>query len=391
MSSRDRSDGAPTSWAIPGCPEPPGWGLDRERLLEGLPALRSLEGCAQDPIHHAEGDVLTHTLLVCEALAALPAWRGLERSERELLFAAAALHDLGKPQRSSRDAEGRVHSAGHASRGAILARRALCELAPAIPVLVREEIVALVRAHPLPPILLEKPEPRARRRAIELSLELRCDRLALLAEADVRGRRCSDQRELLDRIELFRELCRELDCLDRPRAFPSPAARVAYFRSERPDRDPALELPDRSRCEVVLLSGLPGAGKDHWLAARHPELPVVSLDRLREAHRVDPREAQGRIADLAREQAREHLRAGRPFAWNATNLSRRLRARLCDLFLGYRARVRIVYLEAPLAELLRRNRARGARALPEAVLWHLLDELVLPDLREAQAVDYEVF
>ncbi len=380
------------SFALPGCPEPPRFSLDAERLLAALPALRSLEGCAQDPVHHAEGDVLSHTLLVCEALAALPAWRALAAEPRAILFAAAALHDLGKPERSATDAEGRVHSAGHAARGAVLARRALLELEPSLGVLAREAVVELVRADPLPPILLEKPEPVARRRAIELSQQLRCDWLALLAEADVRGRRCADQRELLDRIELFRELARELACLEAPRAFPSAAARVAYFRSESLARDPSLELgPDESRCEVLLLSGLPGAGKDHHLAAAHPALPVVSLDRLRARERVDPRAEQGRIADLAREQAREHLRAGRSFAWSATNLSRRLRARLCDLFLGYGARVKIVYVEAPLPELLRRNRARGPAAVPERVIRHLHDELALPDLREAHAVEYLVY
>lgn len=377
---------------IPGCPEPPDFRVDRARLLAALPALASLDGCAQDPIHHAEGDALTHTLLVCEALAALPAFRAEEEATRQLLFAAAALHDLGKAERSTRDAEGRVHSAGHAARGAVLARRALIALDPAFPVLAREAVVALVREHPLPAVLVEKPGPLARRRAIELSQTLRCDVLALLAEADVRGRCCDDQRELLDRVELFRELCRELGCLDRPRAFPSAAARVAYFRSENLGRDPALEVgPDESRCEVVLLSGLPGAGKDHHLARAHPALPVVSLDRLRTALGVDPRDAQGQIGELAREQAREHLRAARSFAWSATNLTRRLRARLCELFFAYRARVRIVYVEAPLPELLRRNRVRPGGGVPERVIRHLLDELGLPDLREAHAVEHLVY
>src|SRR3712207_3871066 len=79
------------------CPAPPDfrvvWGvIERE-----FPALRDAAGCPQDPVHHAEGDVLTHTRMVVEALAALPAWRALPREEREIVFTAALLHDIAKP------------------------------------------------------------------------------------------------------------------------------------------------------------------------------------------------------------------------------------------------------------------------------------------------------
>ena len=57
----------------------------------------------------------------------------------------------------------------------------------------------------------------------------------------------------------------------------------------------------------------------------------------------------------ARELAREHLRNGRNFVWNATNLSRNVRGECMRLFHGYDARVRLVYVEV----------AAGAPVRPE--------------------------
>jgi UTP:GlnB (protein PII) uridylyltransferase len=47
-----------------------------------------------------------HTKLVCEALVALPQWRALPTSKRSLLFAAALLHDVAKPDSTQVEADG---------------------------------------------------------------------------------------------------------------------------------------------------------------------------------------------------------------------------------------------------------------------------------------------
>ena len=43
------------------CPTPPDWRLAWDALLDEYGMLRELYDCPQDPIHHAEGDVGTHT------------------------------------------------------------------------------------------------------------------------------------------------------------------------------------------------------------------------------------------------------------------------------------------------------------------------------------------
>ena len=78
---------------------------------------------------------------------------------------------------------------------------------------------------------------------------------------------------------------------------------------------------------------------------------------------------------------------GQPFAWNATNVTRQMRRMLIDFFKSYKARVRIVYVETPWAELVKRN-ARRSRPVPEAVLNKLAEKLEVPDLSEAQRVEW---
>jgi predicted kinase len=340
-----------------------------------------MAACVQDPEYHAEGDVWTHTRMVCEALVRLPEWRALDREGRETVFAAALLHDVAKPA-CTRVEDGHIRHPNHSARGAVQARRLLWELDA--PFAFREQVAGLIRHHQAPFFLIDDADPV--RKAARISQTARCDYLALLARADALGRVCGDVQRILDNIALFEEFCGEQGCLDRPFAFPSAHSRFVYFRT--PGRDPAYAAFDDTRCEVVLMSGLPGAGKSHWTRA-HADLPEINLDDLRVQLKLKPTEPQGPVLDRARELAREYLRRSQPFIWNATNTSRELRGKLIDLFALYNARVRIVYVEVPEARLFSQNRARDA-ALPEPVIEKLLRHWEVPDLTEAHEVTYAV-
>jgi len=362
------------------CPEPPDYRVDWESIEGAFPAVRQLEGCQQDGVHHAEGDVLTHTRMVMEALVSVPQWRALPRREREIVFTAALLHDIAKPA-CTRVEDGRITSRGHSKRGAIAARSMLWSMG--LPIEAREQVAALIRFHQIPFFLIDKPD--ARRTLYEVSQSARCDLLALVAEADARGRVCADAQKLLDNISLFVQYAEEQDCLRGPRQFPNDHSRFLYFRKE--GRDPDYAAFDDTVCEVVLMSGLPGAGKDFWVAENLTEWPVVSLDGLRREMGVAPTANQGPVVSRAREAAREHLRRRRPFVWNATNISRQIRELSVNLFAAYNARVRIVYVEAPEARLYEQNRER-ADAVPAEVIRKLTARWEVPDLTEAHRVEW---
>jgi predicted kinase len=281
---------------------------------------------------------------------------------------------------------GRITSRGHAKKGEKIARRLLWlgEELPAPALFVeRETITGLVRLHGLPLQFLDKPDPA--RAVIAASMRVRLDLVALLAEADVRGRICNDQQELQDRVALFREFCQEQRCYTGPRAFASEHSRFTYLHSTRDDPDYAAY--DETRCEVVIMAGLPGAGKDSWIRQHLPDWPVISLDGIRKELGIRPTEDQGQVAQAAREQARELLRRQCSFVWNATNITRMMRQRVIDLALAYHARTRIVYVEAPFADILSRNRARPA-SVPEEVIYWLLDKLEMPEIGEAHQVEW---
>ena len=73
--------------------------------------------------------------------------------------------------------------------------------------------------------------------------------------------------------------------------------------------------------------------------------------------------------------------------WNATNLSRDLRAQLIDLLTAYRAQVRIVYVETLPEALFRQNRERS-NPVPAAAIERMLDRWQVPSPIEAQEVEY---
>ncbi len=350
-----------------------------------------LAATPQDAAFHAEGDVWTHTKMVLSELVAQASWQALDDRGRRLTYAACALHDIGKPSTTRHEPDGRISSRGHSARGEHLVRKRLWR--DGVPFDDREQVCALVRNHQVPFFGVTRPEAQAAHTATRLSYQLRHDWLAVVAEADARGRRCldpADQPRMLDHTALWLVLCQELGCADRPRAFASDHARVVYMETE-PERarPPDVDVHDDTTCEVTVLCGLPASGKDTWLVANRNELPVISLDALRESLDVDPAGEQGTVVHAARDLARQYLRDGKSFVWNATNLGDKVRAGVIALCRGYRARVRLVYCEAPVEVQEARNRAR-ANPVPAIAIGRMLDRWSVPHLDEAHGVEYVV-
>jgi putative nucleotidyltransferase with HDIG domain len=359
---------------------------DWKSLLATYSWVRDMQGVPQDARHHAEGDVAIHTQMVLEALTAQPAYRALNAHVQDAVWTAALLHDVEKRSTTFREEDGSIVSPGHAKKGAATARQLLlAELH--VPFATREAIVGLVRFHGLPLWVMHKPDPL--KALLEASLAVNTEWLCLLARADVLGRICGDRAELLERIDFFEAYCIEQECYGQPRAFATDAARFRYFH--RDDVSPLYVPFEDAICEVTLMSGLPGMGKDSYISRHCPDMPVVSLDDIRRAHKLKPddKSATGWVAQQAKEQARVYLRAKQDFVWNATNITRQMRSQLIDLFADYGARVKIVYVEKPYNEWQAQNRDREY-AVPAAVLNKLLHKLEVPLLSEAHEVVYVV-
>lgn len=363
---------ARTDWVAPSC-----------ALFPGL--AESLAATPQDPIHHAEGDVWTHTQMVVDALLAEPAYAALGPSARGVVFYAALLHDIAKPA-TTREQDGRIIAPGHSPKGAVDARIALWEHGVAFAL--REQVCRLIESHQVPFFAFDNrrgipAEFTARLLAADRSLDLLC----LLATADMKGRFCHDQQKVLDDIELFREVAKELNCLDKPYAFPDDATRLAYFRSQGQRYADEPVFVERA-FEVVMLSGLPASGKNTWVD-RHPDLPTISYDDLREEFGLKPGEGTGTLVHAADDRMREFLRARQPFVINATHLSRQMRRRTLDLIADYGGQVRVVYFEAPREEILARNRERDT-TLTNQKLLKMASRWEVPGHDEAHVLEFNV-
>ena len=212
--------------------------------------------------------------------------------------------------------------------------------------------------------------------------------LAIVAKADIVGRVCQDQKDLLFRIELFTEICRENDCWGIPKHFNSNHGRFFYLN--KTDSLPEYEPYDNLTFEVVMMCALPASGKDKYIEA-NLDLPMLSLDEIRRVNNINPsdKKKNSLVIELAKEKAKEFLRAKQSFVLNATNISRNIRSRWLSMFHDYGAKVKIIYLEVPFAQLVTQNQNRKYK-VPENVINKLLNQLDIPSYYEAHEIEYTI-
>lgn len=346
----------------------------------------------QSPRWHGEGDVLTHTEMVVDELHKLPEYQALSEGQRQILTIAAWLHDIGKI-RQTRSEELDFEAPHHSSVGARMAREELwcnfnmCGTKGLMQM--RETIALLIRYHSLPPHAIDSPDAKVRLHRIAanglLAPDFSIKMLCLLARADMMGRICEDQQEMLDQISLCEELAKEEGCFDAPYPFPSDLTRRAFLDGKDIWKDQTLH--DDTWGEVVLMSGLPGTGKDTWIHSFVPNISMISLDKIRQEYKYFSKSKQRLVANIAIEDAKEHLRKHVPFVWNATNITSETRQSLISLFESYKARVRIVYLETDWQTQLARNASRPDQ-VPPSVITSMLSKLTPPEAYEAAKVEW---
>lgn len=137
---------------------------------------------------------------------------------------------------------------------------------------------------------------------------------------------------------------------------------------------------------VVLLIGLPGAGKSSY--CQQHQLPSLSSDHMRRAILDDAEDQQhpDLIFSALRHLLRARLRAGRPQTYvDATNLSPRERAPLLAIAAEFQYPCGALWFDVPLEVCAQRNRRRaldGEREVPEAALARMAARLQRPRQEE---------
>ncbi len=365
-------------------------------LLENsalFPYISRMSETFQQPDWHGEGDVLSHTLMVCQALIEDKEFGRLDPLKQMIVYTAAVFHDIGKI-RCTKTENGRLISPNHALIGSKEARAILWKdfgLCGSETLRnIRECICTLIRFHTVPVHGFEKDNCERMIMSIaamgELIPSFSLDLLRILVRADIKGRICDDHKELLESSELFFMLAEELGAFKAPVKFPSDTARRAYFLGKTYSSD--TPWYDNSWGEIILLSGLPGTGKDYLTEKFYGDIPMVSLDKIRESKGISPTDPQRIVADEAKELSKKFLREKQPFVFNATNITSIIRKKNIDLFEQYGARVRTIFLETDWNTERTRNRSRE-KAVPEHAVEKMLDNLEPPQINECAAVEWK--
>ena len=266
--------------------------------------LAQMSKIKQEKEYHGEGDVLTHTKLVCQALIEDERYQAESDDGKTVLFLAALLHDVGKITRTKEE-NGKIISPKHSVAGSLIAREflwkelGLCGNERARNI--RESVCTLIKYHSFPPYAIREEDAERRLLKIaacgELAPLFSVKRLCILERADVLGRIAKDTKECLERVEYCELLAEEIGCLERPYLFPSTYAQRGYFQGRTTWKDQPLF--NDTWGEVILLCGLPGTGKDTWIKQNCPNLPMVSLDEIRKELSIPPTKEQSEVIAAA--------------------------------------------------------------------------------------------
>jgi predicted kinase len=310
------------------------------------PWFKELCATPQDPVFHAEGNVGIHTEMVYAEVMKL----SLSESDKYLLALAAVFHDISKP--ACTQIEGtRVTSPGHGRKGA---QRMILETYEWLSPQIRNTLYHLIRLHGRPMYALEGPtEAMLALWSQDLSLHI----LFEFVKCDLRGRICPDLPSQLLSIDLLSSEAQRLGCLSSPFVFASPELKIQLNSRNLTDLSYTPFFQPKS--QVYVLHGLPGSGKDTYCKNSLPNIPMISLDGLRQEVK-DGEFDKNQIYSEAKERCKLLLAEQKDFIFNATNLSRSLRLKWLNLFYQYGAQINGIYIEPAFATLLKQNNSRQA-------------------------------
>lgn len=360
-------------------------GIDWAGIEKRFDWFREMESIPQDAEWHAEGNVQIHTKMVCEAMVNLPEFQELNEQDKHIMFTSALFHDVEKRSTTAEEERyGRmcIVAPKHAQKGEYTTRLVLYKDIPT-PFHIREEIAKLVRYHGVPLWKDDKLE----RTVVEVSMFISNYLLAMLSKADVLGRICPDSNELLEKIEFYKMCADEYHCLHTAKPFATNLARYHYF-SKKTFID---YVPyDETKFTVNMLSGIPGSGKDTYIK-NNLSGEVISLDDIRRELKIKPTDSKGngQVIQEAIERCKVLMRKKTDFTFNATNITKELRAKWLNLFEEYGAKVNIHYIEVPYLTLMKQNSNREY-GVPTDKVESLIAKLEMPTVKESHDVIYHV-
>lgn len=369
---------------------------DFDYIFDGIlkPFKTSLQNTHQELSWHGEDDVLTHTKMVLTELLKLDEYFNLSQMEQLAVFLAACFHDVGKIY-CTKVIDGKIRSYNHGKVGAKAVRNylykhlGLCGNSEYL--ILRETICLLIKYHSNPVYSATDLDSERKILSIAANNELiplfSIKLLCILSTADVLGRIGHEKKEQVDKINYFAELSKELGVYESFHQFNNNHTKFRYLNKLTNWYNDYVY--DDSVCEVILMIGLPGTGKDTFIKSKLTDYNVITLDDIRDELKLKPQEDESKVISIAKNRAKEFLRNKISFVWNATNMTNLTRNTLVSLFHDYHARVKIIYLETSFDECLKRNENR-VKVVPVKVIEKMLSSFVFPESSEAEIVEWVI-
>lgn len=347
-----------------------------------LPVSSKMLNCPQNPVHHAEGDVWTHTKMCINSLINDKDWSLLSPEDKFINFFALLLHDIGKPL-TTKIENGVITAKGHSAVGSIDARIWLYK--QSVDFQLREKVCAVISYHQLPFFILEKENFQLLARTVGwLGI---WDNLLWCAKHDMLGRVCVDQKKHIDNLE-FLNLYLDENGLKHP-VYVDSYTRLRYLLNPE-TVSPEYSLHKEKNFDVYLMTGLPGSGKDTYIKNHLSSMEHISFDDERQLLGLSVFDNGSAVVHKSYDKMKLLLAKKKSFVFNATNLSRNLRQKPLDLFHKYGATVNIVYMEKCYEQLLVDDKKRGDKSVGEKVISSMLFKWEPPSVLEAENTKYNI-
>lgn len=374
--------------------------LDKEycspnwEVIESIPEMSVLAKTWQNEKYHKEGDVLSHTKLVCNkmqyaiesglAMSLFDFSYGDYTIEPTALMLSAILHDIGKGTTTRWDEkENTWKTENHGLEGVRIIRRIFFDDPD---VQLRERVCWLVRNHmALHHIFDGSNENRFNKTMIKLSFgNANLLELCLLNYADTMGS-ISEETEKGDAFVL--ERLRKVMSEDRTCKMGLNSLRKHYYGDK-------YNKPNQTSPLIYVMIGIAGSGKTTWIKHNlSSNFVIVSRDIIREELGYTKHGEKARLNGKQEEvvskkfieKAMNALENGKSIVIDNLNLKKRYRDQYHNDFNKFSPKFVYVYIEAPT---LKDNAIRRNGQISENEINKMLDNLDFPETYEYDELHY---
>lgn len=364
------------------------------------PLLKEFKATEQDKEWHAEGDVHIHTdMVLYNMYLRINDGTIYNVSEVKILMFAAALHDYGKPITSKpveRPDGMHIGAPRHEEVGASLLLNTECPEELAQWEWLR--VIQLICYHQMPKKLLVKDKGYGDYvRLMDAVTDLKW--LAMLEEADMRGRICADYETNLLYVELFKDeiYSHSLQCPYTFRRYWHGSSSELYYRTtavlgdqiQMMDEGKSLPFNYDQHSTVTMMCGLSGSGKSTIAKdlARVTKAKIISMDEIRDNMGGRSKPDNNEVHRIAMEQLRDSLRKKEDVIWDATNYRKDFRSKIADLSYKYGAYVRIMVVVQDVEVCIKRDAIRH-HSVGHEVIRNQYNKFQIPHYEEAHYVEF---